>query len=542
MSGDVSELPVNRVSRPPVRVMAIYRLQITRITRGGGHSSVGAAAYRAGERIRDDRTNELHNHSRRKDVTHSEIMLPGQVSGENMDWARNRASLWNSVENAETRKNSRVATEIQVTLPFELPPARRLEMARTFSQEVADHYRVAVDLAVHDPRPSGDPRNFHAHLLLTTREVSPEGLGAKAGLDMQTSERIRLGLPNMSQEFTAIRERWATLTNEALKEANIEARVDHRSLAAQGIDREPKPHIPFAVYKIERAGKHSEVAESIRADYNARVQARLERAVEQANSAAAEPTNASMAGQPVSATVERTDTAAVERAAPAAAGHTADAAAEHAAPAAAEHTLGVAAERAAPPAAGHAASAAAERAAPVTAETNPTTLRPATRTLEDIRREARENWLRMRAEQSANVTAISSGAHTRNAAAAAANPAVAVANPAAQPGSSAAQARSLAAHPGNAAPQASYPAVRATNSAAQATNSAAQTSSPAAHATNPTAQASDTAAHAGSPAAQATNSATQANTPAAPPAHPATPTRSAATRPHTPAPDNDYQP
>jgi ATP-dependent exoDNAse (exonuclease V) alpha subunit len=195
-----------------------------------------------------------------------------------MDWARNRASLWNSVENAESRKNARVATEIQVTLPFELSPERRLAMARTFSQEVADHYKVAVDLAVHDPRPSGDPRNFHAHLLLTTREVSAAGLGSKAGLNMQTSERLRLGLPDISQEFTAIRERWATLTNEALAQANIEARVDHRSLAEQGIDREPKPHIPFAAYKIERAGKHSEVAESIRADYNARVQARLEQA------------------------------------------------------------------------------------------------------------------------------------------------------------------------------------------------------------------------------------------------------------------------
>lgn len=258
--------------------MAIFRLQVTSITRGDEHSSVGAAAYRAGEKIRDDRTNEVYNHSRRKDVTHSEIMLPGDLAGQNMEWARNRASLWNSVEAAESRKNARVATEIQVTLPFELTPERRLAVARTFSQEVADHYKVAVDLAVHDPRPSGDPRNFHAHLLLTTREVSAAGLGPKAGLNLQTSERLRLGLPNISQEFTAIRERWATLTNEALAQANIKSRVDHRSLAEQGIDREPKPHIPFAAYKIERAGKHSEVAESIRADYNARVQARLEQA------------------------------------------------------------------------------------------------------------------------------------------------------------------------------------------------------------------------------------------------------------------------
>ena len=320
--------------------MAIFRLQITSIARGDGHSSVGAAAYRAGEKLRDDRTNELHNHSRRKDVTHSEIMLPEHLTGQNMDWAHNRATLWNTVENAETRKNARVAREIQVTLPFELPPERRVQMARTFSQEVANHYNVAVDLAVHDPRPSGDPRNFHAHLLLTTREMSPVGLGAKAGLELSNKERVQLGLPNISQEFTAIRERWATLTNEALKQANMEARVDHRSLAEQGIDREPRPHIPFAAFKIERAGKHSEVAESIRADYDARVQARLERTAEQRSAAAAERTGA----------------------------------------------------------------ATAERSQPATARVAP-------RSPEDIRREARENWLKMREEQKSQGDAA---APTRN--------------------------------------------------------------------------------------------------------------------------------
>jgi ATP-dependent exoDNAse (exonuclease V) alpha subunit len=266
--------------------MAIYRLQIDSITRTANSSAPAAAAYRAGEKIRDERTGRLHNHSRRNDVTHKEIMLPAHLDGQPMDWAKVRASLWNAVERAETRNNARVAREIQVTLPAELSAERRLQMARTFSQEVADHYKVAVDLAIHDPRPSGDPRNFHAHLLLTTREVTPTGLGAKTGLDMSNHHRAKFAIPNISQEFTAIRERWATITNEALRAANLEIRVDHRSLAAQGIDREPKPHIPFAAMKAERAGRRSEIADDIRARYDERVRERAARALERSDGTA----------------------------------------------------------------------------------------------------------------------------------------------------------------------------------------------------------------------------------------------------------------
>jgi hypothetical protein len=95
---------------------------------------------------------------------------------------------------------------------------------------------------------------------------------------MDTRERRRRGLPDHRQEFIAIRERWAILTNEALREANVDARIDHRSLAAQGIDREPQPAIPLMHLKMEQRGLHSGVAERLRAEYRERVQRRLERA------------------------------------------------------------------------------------------------------------------------------------------------------------------------------------------------------------------------------------------------------------------------
>jgi ATP-dependent exoDNAse (exonuclease V) alpha subunit len=256
--------------------MAIFHLDIKPVTRSTGRSATSAAAYRAGESIRDERTGALYNHSKRADVLHKEIILPAKLEGPQagMEWARDRATLWNTAEKTERQSNSRVAREYLAALPAELSPEGRVTLARAFSREIADRYNVAVDLAIHEPRPGGDPRNFHAHLLATTREVSPEGLGAKTGIDMTGAVRSELGLPPSREEFRTLRSRWAQLTNAALHEANSEARVDHRSLEAQGIDREPRPRLPWAAIAAQRRGERSEVADRIRERQRTRMAAR----------------------------------------------------------------------------------------------------------------------------------------------------------------------------------------------------------------------------------------------------------------------------
>jgi ATP-dependent exoDNAse (exonuclease V) alpha subunit len=244
------------------------------ISRASGLTAPGAAAYRAGERIRDERTGQLYDYSRRGDVLHAEITLPSALEATAPDWVRQRASLWNGAEAVERQRNARVAREYEVALPAELSVTQRLALARAFSRELADRYRVIVDLAVHAPRAAGDPRNFHAHLLTTTRELTATGLGAKAQSEWSGTKRFQQGLTTSRLELTAVRERWAVLTNEALKAAGLNLRIDHRSLAAQGIDREPKPRIPYVAIQIERRGMRSEVAERIREQYQARVMAR----------------------------------------------------------------------------------------------------------------------------------------------------------------------------------------------------------------------------------------------------------------------------
>ena len=268
--------------------MAIFHLSINPVKRSLGQKATAAAAYRAGERIHDQRTGSIHDHSQRLDVRHKEIFLPSGLDASKLEWARDRAALWNTAERAELRRDSRVAREFQVMLPSELAPQQRLALARNFARELSDRYKIAIDLAVHDP-PKGDDRNFHAHLLATTREVTPDGLGPKAGLDMSGVKRVSLGLTDHVEEYTAVRERWAKLTNEALREAGIEARVDHRTLAAQGIDRQPMVHVPMEFYRWK--GVDPETLNRIREDYRARVAARGEHPHQTAQQPEVDPRN-----------------------------------------------------------------------------------------------------------------------------------------------------------------------------------------------------------------------------------------------------------
>jgi ATP-dependent exoDNAse (exonuclease V) alpha subunit len=270
--------------------MAIYFLNLKTFGRSGGSSAVSAAAYRSGERIHDERTGKTYDHTGRLDVMHKEIVLPSEFADAEMGWARDRSHLWNAAESAETRKNARVAREYLVALPVELSPDQRLMLVREFSQELSDRYGFGLDFAIHAPRdfPGSDARNFHAHLLATTREVNLKGLGAKTTLEMSDSNRRQLGLGPAVNELLHVRERWAKAANEALRDAHVDARIDHRTLAAQGIDREPL-HIPKAALEMERHGYRNELAERLREDYRARVEARLEKSAARETAAAAEP-------------------------------------------------------------------------------------------------------------------------------------------------------------------------------------------------------------------------------------------------------------
>jgi hypothetical protein len=257
---------------------AKYHLRIKVLSRAKGARATEAAAYRAGERIRDRRTSAVDDFSDRKDVVYKEIVLPAEWDNcAEMSWARDRETLWNAAEFVNKRCDARVAREVLVLLPYELTPGQRVELVRGFSRELAEKYRGAVDAAVHLPRPTADQRHHHAHLLMTTREVTPQGLGRRTALEIMGDDRRDRGLEDYARdEYLWVRRGWARATNEALREAGLPYRVDCRSAKDQGIDREPTAHIPSALLYAERgSGKPTPGGDRIRAMYRERVEARL---------------------------------------------------------------------------------------------------------------------------------------------------------------------------------------------------------------------------------------------------------------------------
>jgi hypothetical protein len=231
--------------------MATYHLSAKTISRSHGRSATGAAAYRTGARIADERTGIVHDYRRRRGVEAALLLLPAHAP----DWASDRARLWNAAELAETRKNSTVAREFEIALPAELDAGERQRLAVDFARELVARHGCAADVAIHRPGREGDSRNHHAHLLLTTRRLTA------AGFTEKTRELDDL----KSGEIGRWRARFAEVQNARLREAGVEARVDHRSLEAQAIDREATIHLGPAATALERRGIPTRLGESNRA-------------------------------------------------------------------------------------------------------------------------------------------------------------------------------------------------------------------------------------------------------------------------------------
>jgi len=222
-----------------------YHCSVKPVSRSAGRSVVAAAAYRLGERLHDEHYATTHDYTRRRGVEAAFTVAPADAP----EWARQPEGLWNAAERAETRKNSTLAREVEIALPSLLSPGERQRITEQFAAALVERYHVAVSVAIHTPG-KGDGRNYHAHILFTTREVTHDGLGKKTRVldDRKTGPR----------EVIKLRELAAEVINQSLAAVNSDLRVDHRSFKDRGIEREPSTHLGPAASEMERHGRATE--------------------------------------------------------------------------------------------------------------------------------------------------------------------------------------------------------------------------------------------------------------------------------------------
>lgn len=233
--------------------MAIFHLSHKAISRGQGQSIVAAAAYQSRGRIRDERSGQVKDYSRKAE---QELLFSGVYAPKNApEWARNRGALWNAAERAEDEHNktrAKVAItgqHIEIALPNELTAEQNRYAVQDFIRENFTRHGYAVDLNIHGPDRDGDQRNIHAHLLITMRTLNEKGF---------SPVKLQMDRTELSKWVTHWRQAWAKTANRHLERHGHEARIDHRSLEAQGIDREASQHLGPTAAKMEREGKASE--------------------------------------------------------------------------------------------------------------------------------------------------------------------------------------------------------------------------------------------------------------------------------------------
>jgi ATP-dependent exoDNAse (exonuclease V) alpha subunit len=219
--------------------MAIFRLEAKIISREGrGRSVIAAAAYRAGTKLKDEARDKTFDYTRRgKSVIRSTILAPEGAP----EWVFDSVKLWNTVEAGEKRVDAQLAREFVLALPRELSRDAQFELAKKWAQDELVAAGMVVELSHHSSR---DGKNPHVHILCTLRKLDGDKFSAKKSREWN-DKALLIGQ----------RESWAAAANAALEAAGSDERIDHRSLADQGIDRIPEPKLGAKACALKRTGR-----------------------------------------------------------------------------------------------------------------------------------------------------------------------------------------------------------------------------------------------------------------------------------------------
>ncbi|WP_409161671.1 MobQ family relaxase [Pectobacterium sp. B2J-2] len=194
--------------------MAMFHLSFSMLKRSAGKSSCYLAAYNARERIEDMRTGDVYDYSYRSDLFHHCILAPEHTP---FNIIENSAVLWNEIEKIEKRKDAQLSRYFDIAIPVELDNDAKIALVKNYCKRNFVSKGMIADISFHDL----DGHNPHAHVMLTLREITPQGFGNK---NRSWNEH------DLMDEWRAS---WSRMSNRALERTGSVNRIDHRSLAVQ---------------------------------------------------------------------------------------------------------------------------------------------------------------------------------------------------------------------------------------------------------------------------------------------------------------------
>lgn len=232
--------------------MACYHLHSEIIGRGHGKSASAVSAYISGEKLRDIYEGGIYDRSHRQDVVHKEIMPP-----EAPDELLDRQTLLNALNRAEKRHDAQMVRSIDLALPNELSFSEQVALVEEFVQVNFIQYGLCADIGIHQGKLDEDRKpasiepvsersdNCHAHIMIPFRPLDESGF---------CSTKLQTRFMNRPSFLIELRESWANLQNREFERRRLSVKVSHKSLAAQGIDREPTKHLGAGTMALELRG------------------------------------------------------------------------------------------------------------------------------------------------------------------------------------------------------------------------------------------------------------------------------------------------
>lgn len=174
--------------------MAFFHLSLKPIQRGKGKSLMAAISYRAGIKAESMYTGDQFDYTKKKWITHVNLMLPDGIKEAHPEF-KDAETFFNTVELAETASDARLAIELEIALPHEIPLEKQIELAEKFARENFIDKGCAALVCLHWPpkhddlgraldaegNPTDDiskmdfKSNPHIHLVIPIRVMDENG-------------------------------------------------------------------------------------------------------------------------------------------------------------------------------------------------------------------------------------------------------------------------------------------------------------------------------------------------------------------------------